>query len=53
MNFFDFNADSRRIVATDDLWIFVLIWLVLTAMTGAGFFLIYRRKKGAAPSANI
>lgn len=43
MNFFDFVEGTRRISVAKDIYIFVALWIGLTALTAASFFWAYMR----------
>jgi hypothetical protein len=45
MNFFVFDTDHRKIVIAHDFWIFVLVWLGLSALTALAFVFTWWRKK--------
>lgn len=45
MNFFVFDTDQRKIVIAYDFWIFILVWLGLSALTGLVFLWTWWRKE--------
>ncbi|KAF4780113.1 hypothetical protein HER10_EVM0009457 [Colletotrichum scovillei] len=44
-NYFSFNEKTRKIAIARDFWVFVLVWLILTLLTGAAYFYTDIRKK--------
>ncbi|KAK3377585.1 hypothetical protein B0H63DRAFT_547088 [Podospora didyma] len=45
MNFFVFDIEQRHIVISYDFWIFIVVWLGLSALTALAFLLTWRRKR--------
>lgn len=45
MSFFDFVDETGRIAVAKDIYIFVILWVGLTILTGATFFWAYRRSR--------
>ncbi|KAH8890572.1 hypothetical protein GQ53DRAFT_650201 [Thozetella sp. PMI_491] len=50
MNFFVFDTEARKIVISHDFWIFILVWLGLSALTGSAFLATWWRKRNITTS---
>lgn len=51
MNFFQFGA-AGQIIISRDIWKFVILWLTLTILTGAVFFVAWMRSRYGSVSPN-
>ena len=49
MNFFAFDTDAKRIAIGNDFYIFIVLWLGLTLLTGAAFGITYWAKRKHIP----